>query len=105
MIPMWKFAPAIACGNAFILKPSERDPGVPMMLAQLMIAAERWRMSQTHRRTHPLQAQVLGQQLLERQALLRRMMAEHELAQVRIRRWPVHIQQRVAQRGQAVFGA
>ena len=26
MIPMWKFAPAIACGNAFILKPSERDP-------------------------------------------------------------------------------
>ena len=29
MIPMWKFAPAIACGNAFILKPSERDPGVP----------------------------------------------------------------------------
>ena len=34
MIPMWKFAPAIACGNAFILKPSERDPGVPMMLAR-----------------------------------------------------------------------
>ncbi|MBV9066701.1 MAG: aldehyde dehydrogenase family protein, partial [Methylobacteriaceae bacterium] len=30
MIPMWKFAPAIACGNAFILKPSERDPGVPL---------------------------------------------------------------------------
>ena len=27
MIPMWKFAPALACGNAFILKPSERDPG------------------------------------------------------------------------------
>ena len=27
MIPMWKFAPAIACGNAFVLKPSERDPG------------------------------------------------------------------------------
>jgi malonate-semialdehyde dehydrogenase (acetylating)/methylmalonate-semialdehyde dehydrogenase len=39
MIPMWKFAPAIACGNAFILKPSERDPGVPMRLAQLMIEA------------------------------------------------------------------
>src|SRR5947199_68871 len=36
MIPMWKFAPAIACGNAFILKPSERDPGVPMELAKLM---------------------------------------------------------------------
>lgn len=39
MIPLWKLAPAIACGNAFILKPSERDPGVPMMLAQLMIEA------------------------------------------------------------------
>src|SRR5882757_168041 len=39
MIPMWKFGPAIACGNAFILKPSERDPGVPMMLAQLMLEA------------------------------------------------------------------
>ena len=39
MIPMWKFCPAIACGNAFILKPSERDPGVPMMLAELMIEA------------------------------------------------------------------
>ena len=35
MVPMWMFAPAIACGNAFILKPSERDPSVPMMLAEL----------------------------------------------------------------------
>ncbi len=39
MIPMWKFAPAIACGNAFILKPSERDPGVPMKLCELMLEA------------------------------------------------------------------
>ena len=39
MIPMWKLAPAIAVGNAFILKPSERDPGVPMRLAELMIEA------------------------------------------------------------------
>ena len=39
MIPMWKFAPAIAAGNAFILKPSERDPSVPIMLAELMIEA------------------------------------------------------------------
>ncbi len=39
MIPMWKFGPAIACGNAFILKPSERDPGVPMKLAELMLEA------------------------------------------------------------------
>lgn len=36
MIPMWKLAPAISCGNAFILKPSERDPSVPMMLAELL---------------------------------------------------------------------
>ena len=35
MIPLWKAGPAIACGNAFILKPSERDPGVPIMLAEL----------------------------------------------------------------------
>src|SRR6202048_2682075 len=39
MIPMWKFAPAIACGNAFILKPSERDPSVPMRLTALMAEA------------------------------------------------------------------
>lgn len=39
MIPMWKFAPAIACGNAFILKPSERDPTVPVMLAELLLEA------------------------------------------------------------------
>ena len=39
MIPLWKLSPAIACGNAFILKPSERDPGVPMRLAELMLEA------------------------------------------------------------------
>ena len=36
MIPMWMFGPALACGNAFILKPSERDPSVPVRLAELM---------------------------------------------------------------------
>ena len=36
MIPMWKMCPALVCGNAFILKPSERDPSVPVMLAELM---------------------------------------------------------------------
>ncbi|KZK81740.1 Methylmalonate-semialdehyde dehydrogenase [acylating] [Pseudovibrio sp. W64] len=36
MIPMWKFCVAIAAGNSFILKPSERNPSVPMMLAELM---------------------------------------------------------------------
>jgi malonate-semialdehyde dehydrogenase (acetylating)/methylmalonate-semialdehyde dehydrogenase len=39
MIPMWMFGIAIACGNAFILKPSEKDPGVPLRLAELMAEA------------------------------------------------------------------
>ncbi|MGO7888926.1 aldehyde dehydrogenase family protein, partial [Rhizobium ruizarguesonis] len=39
MIPMWMFATAVACGNAFILKPSERDPSLPIRLAELMIEA------------------------------------------------------------------
>ncbi|GAA2776540.1 CoA-acylating methylmalonate-semialdehyde dehydrogenase [Saccharopolyspora taberi] len=39
MIPLWKAAPAIACGNAFVLKPSERDPSVPLRLAELFIEA------------------------------------------------------------------
>jgi malonate-semialdehyde dehydrogenase (acetylating)/methylmalonate-semialdehyde dehydrogenase len=39
MIPMWMFGMGIATGNAFILKPSERDPSVPMRLAELMMEA------------------------------------------------------------------
>jgi len=39
MIPMWMFGPAIACGNAFILKPSERDPSVPVKLAEMLMEA------------------------------------------------------------------
>lgn len=39
MIPLWKAGPALACGNAFILKPSERDPSVPVRLAELFIEA------------------------------------------------------------------
>jgi malonate-semialdehyde dehydrogenase (acetylating)/methylmalonate-semialdehyde dehydrogenase len=39
MIPLWKAAPAIACGNAFVLKPSERDPSCPMRLAELFLEA------------------------------------------------------------------
>lgn len=39
MIPLWMAAPAIACGNAFVLKPSERDPQTPLRLAELMIEA------------------------------------------------------------------
>jgi len=39
MIPMWMFGVAIAVGNTFVLKPSERDPSVPVRLAELMIQA------------------------------------------------------------------
>ncbi|MFI6578461.1 CoA-acylating methylmalonate-semialdehyde dehydrogenase [Nocardiopsis sp. NPDC050513] len=39
MIPLWKAAPSLACGNAFILKPSERDPSVPLRLAELFLEA------------------------------------------------------------------
>ena len=36
MVPMWMFPVALACGNTFILKPSERDPGTAMVLARLL---------------------------------------------------------------------
>jgi len=39
MVPMWMFANAIACGNTFILKPSEKDPSASMLLAQLLTEA------------------------------------------------------------------
>ena len=39
MIPLWMFPMAIACGNAFVLKPSEQDPLTPMRLAELFIEA------------------------------------------------------------------
>ena len=39
MIPMWMFGVAIAVGNTFILKPSEKDPTVPVRLAELMMEA------------------------------------------------------------------
>jgi len=39
MIPMWMFGIAIACGNCFLLKPSEKDPGVPLRLAELFLEA------------------------------------------------------------------
>ena len=37
MIPLWKSGPALAAGNAFILKPSERDPSVPLRLGVVEI--------------------------------------------------------------------
>jgi len=39
MIPMWMFGVAIACGNSFVCKPSEKDPSVPLKLAELMMEA------------------------------------------------------------------
>ena len=39
MVPMWMFPVALACGNTFILKPSEKDPSCPVRLAELAIEA------------------------------------------------------------------
>ena len=36
MVPMWMWAPAIACGNTFVLKPSEKDPSAALLTAQLL---------------------------------------------------------------------
>jgi malonate-semialdehyde dehydrogenase (acetylating)/methylmalonate-semialdehyde dehydrogenase len=36
MVPMWMFPMAIACGNTFVLKPSEKDPSAPMLVAELL---------------------------------------------------------------------
>ncbi|MDX1710698.1 MAG: CoA-acylating methylmalonate-semialdehyde dehydrogenase [Rhodovibrionaceae bacterium] len=36
MVPMWMFPVAIACGNSFVLKPSEKDPSAPLLLAELL---------------------------------------------------------------------
>src|ERR671930_1221071 len=36
MVPMWMWAPAIACGNAFVLKPSEKDPSASIYVAELL---------------------------------------------------------------------
>src|SRR6188472_444109 len=39
MVPMWMFANALACGNTFVLKPSEKDPSASMLLAELLASA------------------------------------------------------------------
>src|SRR3954463_2133561 len=36
MVPMWMWAPALACGNTFLLKPSEKDPSASMLVAELL---------------------------------------------------------------------
>jgi malonate-semialdehyde dehydrogenase (acetylating)/methylmalonate-semialdehyde dehydrogenase len=40
MVPMWMFPIAIACGNAFVLKPSEKDPSASVLLAELLAEAD-----------------------------------------------------------------
>ena len=39
MVPMWMFPVALACGNCFVLKPSERDPSAPLLIAELLTEA------------------------------------------------------------------
>lgn len=39
MVPLWKIGPALACGNSVVLKPSERDPSVPLRIAELFLEA------------------------------------------------------------------
>ena len=39
MVPMWMFANALACGNTFVLKPSEKDPSASLLLADLLAQA------------------------------------------------------------------
>src|SRR3712207_9159976 len=36
MVPLWMWAPALACGNTFVLKPSERDPSASLYVAELL---------------------------------------------------------------------
>ena len=36
MVPLWMLANALACGNAFVLKPSEKDPSASLLLAELV---------------------------------------------------------------------
>jgi malonate-semialdehyde dehydrogenase (acetylating)/methylmalonate-semialdehyde dehydrogenase len=39
MVPLWMLAPAIACGNTFVLKPSEKDPSATLRVAELLVEA------------------------------------------------------------------
>ncbi len=39
MVPLWMFPIAVTCGNTFVLKPSEKDPGCPLRLAELLLEA------------------------------------------------------------------
>lgn len=39
MIPLWMFPVALTCGNTYVIKPSERDPGACMMLVEMLMEA------------------------------------------------------------------
>jgi malonate-semialdehyde dehydrogenase (acetylating)/methylmalonate-semialdehyde dehydrogenase len=39
MVPLWMYPMAVTAGNTFVLKPSEKDPGASMMLAELALQA------------------------------------------------------------------
>ena len=39
MVPLWMYPAAIACGNCFVLKPSERDPSAALLIAQIALEA------------------------------------------------------------------
>ena len=39
MVPMWMWAPALACGNCFVPKPSEKDPSASLYVAELLAEA------------------------------------------------------------------
>ena len=60
MVPMWMFANALACGNTFVLKPSEKDPSASLLMAELLAKAglpagllQRRARRQGRRRPHP----------------------------------------------------
>jgi malonate-semialdehyde dehydrogenase (acetylating) / methylmalonate-semialdehyde dehydrogenase len=54
MVPMWMFPVALACGNCFILKPSERDPSASLILAEMrayLMACSTWSRATSRRST------------------------------------------------------
>ena len=70
MVPMWMFPIAIACGNSFVLKPSEKDPSCPLLLAELLQEAglpdlrdQVARIGADDRRPHHLVRRLVEQQL------------------------------------------
>jgi acyl-CoA reductase-like NAD-dependent aldehyde dehydrogenase len=75
MVPMWMFPLAIACGNAFVLKPSERDPSVSLRLAELWRQAGTARGGLLHRQRGPRGRRRAADPPGRRRGLLRRLHA------------------------------